>query len=595
MLNISNTKAATVLLVVCLGLVSCTSIDQATQAARRQAIDQIIESSMRQAMVPGVSVAVIDQGRIAWVKSYGVRTAGENSLVETNTQFQIASISKPMTALTAMRLVDRKVLKLDDSINSQLKSWQIPASPFTEKTPITLRQLLTHRAGLSTPGFRGYTVDEPIPTVLQILNGQKPANSPAVQSIAQPGSRTEYSGGGYTVVQQALEDSTGKPFKTVMKELVFAPAQMTHSSVFDTLPTHSWASGHDRKDQNVIALTGGYHRHPELAAAAVWSTASDVAKFMLQFQQATQGKGAFEFQSSDLAREMIYEQGDTWGLGIILEGYGANQRLSHGGANMGFRAYATISKDGQRGVVVLTNSNSGQNVVNAVVSTMAKNYAWPETIVSKTPIVALDARQLKAWTGHFGESRSRTDPRPELEIATESNHLLARRGTAPWVVLKPETETQFVADFLGNNLRFDSTGNTVTIKEAGQPDRVLNRKSKPESNLKQMNSGANPIYLRGSFNDWSLATPLSRLAGQTDWSVKQSFKKGKYEFKIASQDFRSLDLGGSPINAGIMLGQPKPLFEVGSNLSFEVPQDGNYIFSLNLDGERATLIVNLAP
>jgi CubicO group peptidase (beta-lactamase class C family) len=595
MLNHSIFRSvATVLLATSFGLISCTALVQPSADPKRQTIDQTIQSAMLQAVVPGVSVAVIDGGRIAWVNSYGVRASTENILVDDNTQFQIASISKPMTALAAMRLVDSKVMNLDGNINSQLKSWQIPASALTQKNFVSLRQLLTHRAGLSTPGFLGYTADEPIPTVLQILNGQKPANSPAVQSFAEPGSRTEYSGGGYTVIQQAMQDSTGKPFINLMNDLVFAPARMTHTSIYEPSQKHRWAIGHDRKDQNLIPIAGGYQRHPELAAAAVWSTASDVAQFMLEFQRATQGKGAFAFQNIELAREMIYEQGDTWGLGIILEGYGANQRLSHSGANRGFRAYASISKDGQRGVVVLTNSNSGQNVVNATISAVAKNYAWPETLVNQKPPVALDGPQLAAWVGHYGDSRSRIDPRPELEIATDSNQLLARQGTAPWVVLNAQTDTSFSAVLLGNSLHFDRAGGTVTINEAGQSDRVLTRKLPPEPNFKKMNSGANPIYLRGSFNDWSLATPFSRSANSTEWSVKQNFKRGKYEFKIASQDFRALDLGGSPINTAINLDQYKPLFAVGSNLSFDVPQDGNYRFSLNLEGDQAILSVHAA-
>src|SRR3984957_9767150 len=126
--------------------------------------------------VPGVSVAVIHNGKLEWARGFGVARAGGNP-VTSNTLFQAASISKPITALAVLRLVDSGKLNLDTDVNEYLKSWRIPDSEFTAKTKVTLRELLSHTAGITVPGFGGYLSGEPLPTLLQTLNGGLPTNN----------------------------------------------------------------------------------------------------------------------------------------------------------------------------------------------------------------------------------------------------------------------------------------------------------------------------------------------------------------------------------------------------------------------------------
>jgi CubicO group peptidase (beta-lactamase class C family) len=184
---------------------------------------RLLADRMAELKVPGVSIAVIRNGKIEWARGFGVNRMG-GPPVTPDTVFQAASISKAVAALAAMRLVEQGKISLDTDVNGYLKTWKIPASPLLENSQVTLRGLLTHTAGMTVHGFHGYEAGAPIPTVVQILNGQPPANSPAVAVDTVLGSRRQYSGGGYTILQQMLSDVTGEPFPSLMERLVLKPA-----------------------------------------------------------------------------------------------------------------------------------------------------------------------------------------------------------------------------------------------------------------------------------------------------------------------------------------------------------------------------------
>jgi CubicO group peptidase (beta-lactamase class C family) len=178
---------------------------------------------MKHYNVPGVSVAVIDNGKIEWAKGYGVKETGRNDPVTPETLFQAASISKPVTALGVLRLVDKGILDLDSPVNDKLVSWKVPENEFSEKEKVTLRRLLTHSAGLTVSGFPGYATSEQIPTPVQVLNGEKPANTPPVRIDMIPGSQWRYSGGGFVVTQLLVADVSGRPFQEYLKTTVLDP------------------------------------------------------------------------------------------------------------------------------------------------------------------------------------------------------------------------------------------------------------------------------------------------------------------------------------------------------------------------------------
>ena len=163
--------------------------------------------------VPGVSIAVISGGRVEWARGIGVKEAGKADSITPTTLFQAASISKPVAATGMLRLVERGTLQLDTNVNGYLKSWKVPENKFTTTEKVTLRRIASHTAGLTVHGFPGYSPTDPIPTVVQVLDGAKPANTRPVRVDTTPGAISRYSGGGTTIMQQLLVDVTGKPFQ----------------------------------------------------------------------------------------------------------------------------------------------------------------------------------------------------------------------------------------------------------------------------------------------------------------------------------------------------------------------------------------------
>jgi CubicO group peptidase (beta-lactamase class C family) len=292
--------------------------------------------------VPGASVAVVSNGRIESARGYGVAYE-DGPAVTVDTLFQAASISKPVAAMVAMRLVEMGKLSLDEDVNAKLRSWKAPAR-------VTLRGLLSHTAGLTVHGFRGYAPGEPVPSVVQILDGVRPANSAAVRQDIPPGSKFRYSGGGYTVLQVLIEDVTGKPFPVVARELVLTPLGMKNSTYEQPLP---------ERLRGRAANAAKCHTHPEMAAAGLWTTPSDLARVILEMQRPKLLKPA-------TVELMLTPVMDEYGLG-----FGAlKNRFGHGGANVGFRCMLRATRDG-RGAVIMTNADSGAPLANEILKDLA--------------------------------------------------------------------------------------------------------------------------------------------------------------------------------------------------------------------------------
>ncbi len=140
-----------------------------------------LDEALKLLTIPSASVALIDEGRIAFASAYGKDATPE-------TLYQAASLSKFVAAIGAMRLVENGVLKLDEDVNDKLTSWKVPGNSLDATHKVTLRELLSMTGGIGVPGFLGYEPGAPIPTLTQILDGVPPANSPPVTVIAVPGS-----------------------------------------------------------------------------------------------------------------------------------------------------------------------------------------------------------------------------------------------------------------------------------------------------------------------------------------------------------------------------------------------------------------------
>lgn len=337
-----------------------------------------LNERMEQLHVPGVGVAVIDNYQIAWAKAYGLADAEASTSVTVDTLFQAGSVSKPVAALAVLKLVEQGVLDLDRDVNEQLKSWKVPANKFTQKHPVDLRGLLSHTAGLTVHGFPGYAVGTPIPTVPQILDGVKPANTQPVRVNKVPGNGFRYAGGGTTIAQLLLVDVTGRPFPELLRDTVLEPLGMSASTYEQPLPERLWSRAATGHKGDAKPVDGRWHVYPEMAAAGMWTTPSDVARYAIEIQLAHQSK-SHKVLSHEMVERMLTPQGGgPVGLGPFLEGEAASKRFSHGGSDEGFICQFVAYVDRGQGAVVMTNSDAGGTIAREVVNAIASVYGWPD-------------------------------------------------------------------------------------------------------------------------------------------------------------------------------------------------------------------------
>ena len=324
--------------------------------------------------VPGLSLAVIENYKIVDTKAYGVIAPGSTTPVTTRTLFQAGSISKPVAATGALSLVEQGKLSLDENVNDKLKSWKVPDNEFTATQKVTLRRLMSHTAGLTVHGFPGYDVDAPVPTLVQIFNGEKPANTAPIRVDVTPGTKERYSGGGVTIEQQLMIDVTGKPFPALMRELVLDKIGMSDSSYEQPLPADRAAMTAGGTQMDGKPVHGKWHIYPEMAAAGLWTTPTDLAKFAIEIALSKQGKSN-RVLSEEMTREMLTPVLDQAGLGLFMEKDNPGQ-FGHNGADEGFQALLTMNADTGNGAALMANSDNGISVMISLLRRVAKEYAW---------------------------------------------------------------------------------------------------------------------------------------------------------------------------------------------------------------------------
>ena len=353
--------------------VEATVVDipvSATEAPLRMSLQEL----MALYKVPGLSLAIVDGYRIVETRAYGVTDAASQAPVTTRTLFQAGSISKPVAAAAALHLVEQGALALDEDVNVKLKSWKVPEGEYTKTEKVTLRRLMSHSAGLTVHGFPGYDLEEPLPTLVQILNGERPANTAPIRVDIVPGTKTRYSGGGVTVEQLLLMDVTGKPFPELMRETVLERIGMTDSSYAQPLPP-DWAertATGTRADGTPVH--GRWHIYPEMAAAGLWTTPTDLAKFAIEIAQSKRGE-ANHVLSTKMTSEMLTPVLDEAGLGFFLSKENPGE-FGHGGADEGFQALLTMNWETGKGLAVMANSDRGIAVATLVQQAVAREYGW---------------------------------------------------------------------------------------------------------------------------------------------------------------------------------------------------------------------------
>ena len=441
--------------------------------------------------VPGVSIAVIDKGAIAWARGYGVREVGTEKPVTTDTLFQAASISKPVAAMAALRLVEQGSLDLDEDINRKLKSWKLPENEFTADKKVSLRLLLSHRAGLTDyAGFRGAAAKGPLPSLRDILETGNWTPSP-IRVGFEPGSRFAYSGGGYCLMEQLLEDVSGKPFPILAHELVLKPLSMDSSSFAQHLSPERELQAAVGHQLNGKKLQRNWNRYPATSAAGLWTTPSDLARFVIELQKVSTGDRP-AILSPAMMTEMLSIQGPeddrdsrviaaregfadqpppSWGLGVGLIGRPPT-RFFHTGINPGYQCEMQGYLNGGQGAVVMTNGDQGWRLAREILWAIAGEYKWPEYAYHPDikEVASLPQAELERFVGSYQISFSRPSEYT-LNITRDEDRLSAEiLGYAHKVQMYPQSSDACFTIEDAITLRFlkDETGSfTEVVSDLG--------------------------------------------------------------------------------------------------------------------------------
>jgi CubicO group peptidase (beta-lactamase class C family) len=413
---------------------------------------------MKELSVPGVSIAVIHHGEIEWARGFGV-SGVSGQPVTTDTMFQAGSISKPLAAMAVLRLAQLGRLSLDADVNTLLTSWKLPADAAAAGKPVTIRALLTHTAGITVHGFPGYVSTAPVPTLLQVLNGEKPANTPAIRIESAPGSRWNYSGGGYTIVQQAVVDMTKEPFPKLLHDTVLAQIGMKHSTYEQPLPKEFEAAAAAPFHETGKPVESGAHTYPEMAAAGLWTTPTDLALYAIEVEKSLQGK-ANHVLSVEMTKQMLTAGMGNWGLGLEIGGAEANPYFSHGGANEGFRNMLVAYEKTGEGAIVMTNGDNGSALADEIIHSIAAEYAWPDFRPTIRESISVDPKVLSTYTGTY-----ELQPGFDLVVTVENGQLITQATGQGKVPIFAKSQTTFFPIVIDAEIEFasDSQGNLVGL------------------------------------------------------------------------------------------------------------------------------------
>ena len=374
------------------------SADEAADERLKAAIqyDRLLEKHQ----LTGLSVAVIDDYEIIHLMGAGEKDYGTGAMVDADTAFSTASVSKAITGLIAVMLVEQGVLNLDTPVSKYLKRWSLPESEFTRDRAITLRHLLTHTAGTSQSGFADYYPGDDIPTLIESLNGEKLARyKEPITIMWEPGQRFKYSGGGFVIAQVAIEDVTGKALPELAREMLFDPLEMRNTTMHQV--------GHKDFPKNVAKAhafdrshfgEGGVLINPQQAAGGVWSSASDMAHLVLDMQKALAGKPSqviSPWVAKTVTSIQTFKKAGGWGLGWArYEAQGNLDWFSHLGYNTGIGGAVMGSMEGGKAIIAFGNGVHRVRVpaINEVIAKTIETLGWKQELQANEASVPEDVR-----------------------------------------------------------------------------------------------------------------------------------------------------------------------------------------------------------
>jgi CubicO group peptidase (beta-lactamase class C family) len=464
--------------------------------------------------VHGIGIAVIHNFAIEWARSYGWADVEHKRPMTSTTRLQPGSISKAVNAFGVMRLVDAGRLDLTSDVNRWLRQWRFPYGLLSKGRPITLGTLLSHTAGLSTHGFWGYAPHDPLPTVPQLLDGQPPATSEPVRSRFPAGVRAEYSGGGTMISQQVLHDATQQPYDALMADEVFGPLGMGCS--FFTQPPPASLTAELATGYNALGapIRGGHAVMPEQAAAGLWTTPTDLARFVIGVQLAIAGAPGARLSPLNARRMITPVLRGAPGMGFFVIDTGGVRYFSHGAANSGFSGELIGSARGGNGVVVLQNGESPA-LTREIIQTVARVYRWPgfERLPDRVrSTIRVPASQVARIAGIYREGDS------FVELEARGDTLWYRVNGTRWVAHFSAPDRFFSVESLTDKvLQFDRSGRVIGFRRlmhgsvVGRAHRVGEVVLSPE--VRQRYAGS---YLDRRGNRWDVSSDASGLRIASD-------------------------------------------------------------------------------
>jgi CubicO group peptidase (beta-lactamase class C family) len=544
------------------------------QVSSQMTVPYRLADRQRHYQIPAISVAVIRNGHIAWAHAWGRRSIDGEAAANTHTLFAAASMTKPMTALVALRLVDQGKLALDQDVNERLLRWKLPFAKDVPPQSVTLRQLLSHSAGVTTYGDLGYKAGERRRALIALLEGRMTDVSPPIEVEHVPGREMRYSNPGYVIVQKLIEDVTGESFAAVARREVLDPLGMRESYLEQPLTA--------RTSNVAVGSSGGLPMPAdakvatELGNGGLWSTPSDMAKLLIAIRAAYTGKpGAL--LSQPLAKQMLSPQPGGWGLGVGVEGTGDDLRFGHTGAFAGFESIMTAYAGRGDGVVLMTNADGGQQLGGEIIRSLAARYGWTAYSGQSVKEVAVAAPQLQSLAGYYASA----DVRAWVSYHDGRSWLISDRGG--WSRL-------LAVD--GN--RFISAANGVEISvpdSRAQPVPSITLKTTKSSTVlarKPYLSAEEPLYLRGTMNAWDTNLPLTPTREGFEREI--DLPPGSYQFKIASADWDAVDLGSAPASANLGRSGDVALEHWGAAISLTVATHGRYRVAVDVAEEARPIL-----
>lgn len=335
-----------------------------------------IEERMKHYNVPGLSIALFENGQIIGTEHYGLLEVESDRKVNENSIFSACSISKILTGMLAMKLIEEGFIDLDDDVNERLVSWKVPENDFTKNIKVTLRNLLSHQSGIKDPegSFSELNSKIGIPSMVELLEGETPYCTVPIEVKCEPESEFHYSDAGFCIIQQLIEEVTEKPFHQVMNEQIFEPLGMDNSQLNRTMlevDRENFSCGHNKNGELV---DGKYPIYPYPAASGLWTTSLDLAELVLELMNAIKGESKVGVSES-LAKEMITPQrGKSWtGLGVFLEGSEKELEITSLGWGVGFQCMMVAFPYLEKGAVIMTNAELGVHQMKGIIGEIYKS------------------------------------------------------------------------------------------------------------------------------------------------------------------------------------------------------------------------------